>query len=208
MFFQYLLAAYFLFNDLVLVGQYWYYGYYLKIHKHRHHHHHHHHHHHQDDPEYGSTLNTAANAAKSILPAVVIASQVGRSEAYPLYTTTISREHNKLMIGTMFAWIGAGLYFFSRIPQLLKNYQRKSTEDVSPFLFGCTLFGNATYATSILISCSFIYGDDRWGFFLNELPYMIGSAGTIIFDLVYFYQLWLYSVKDKSDDEAPLLSNS
>lgn len=223
MFFQYLLASYFLLNDFFMVGQYWYYGYYLKKHKHRHHQHQHHHQHshHSIDPEYGSTSNVmsgAAAAARAVVPAVVIASQAGTSEARQLLSSTFSSTsalspllvspENKIIIGTVFAWVSAALYFFSRLPQLWMNYKRKSTDDVSPFLFGCTLIGNASYAVSIMMSCEFISGDAKWEFFLKELPYMIGSAGTIIFDVLYFYQLWLYSDKTKIDEDQPLLSNS
>lgn len=217
MFFQYLLASYFLMNDMIMLGQYYYYGYHCKKHHHKFHHLHTGHSHSCEDPEYGATsshtASTAGAIARASIPAVVVASQVGSSEARQLLTTggyiALQQTNYKFVLGTVFAWISAALYFFSRVPQLWRNYKRKSTDDVSPFLFGCCLIGNATYAISILVSCDFIYGgDDRWPFFLNELPYMIGSAGTIVFDIVYFYQLWLYSYKEPKDfEEQPLLTN-
>lgn len=203
MFFQYLLAAYFLFNDFVLVGQYWYYSYYYKNHRHKHHHHHPH-----RGNGYGSVSSTGSRLAHAVIPAVVVATQAGSAEARELFINPLISSDAKLMVGTFFAWASAALYFFSRIPQLWKNYQRKSTEDISPFLFACTLIGNTTYATSILVSCDFVNGENRWEFFVNELPYMIGSAGTIVFDIAYFYQLYLYSERVKDDQEAPLLTNS
>jgi len=232
MFFQYVLALYFLFNDCILVGQYYYYGYYLKKHPHFNHHHRHSHGHShshaghshiepQDGIEYGSTGDDyrkkssgslSGSIARAAIPAAVVASNIGQSDAFPI--GNFSTEFGGYSIdsrtwGIFFAWFGAALYFFSRIPQLLKNYERKSTEDVSPILFACMLFGNATYTISILVSCDFIYGEDRWGFFINELPYIIGSAGTIVFDILYFYQVWLY--KDQSpikDTETQPLLNS
>lgn len=229
MYFQYVLALYFLFNDFVLAGQYYYYGYYLKKHNHKHRHHHHHHNH-NDNTQYNSTdmeqsndvtrtsNNSVNTALRAAIPATILATQVGQGNAMPIPDISIMTEipalvegDKVLMLGTLFAWLSAALYFFSRIPQLIKNYQRKSTEDVSPFLFACTLFGNLTYTTSILANCDFVFNDEkRWEFFYNELPYMIGSGGTIIFDIVYFYQLWLYSEPDeaKRSEETPLLSSS
>lgn len=215
LFFQYVLAIYFLFNDLVLCGQYYYYGIYLKKH-HKHHHHHHHHHHRQ------SIQSSRHNSHGSIIvPALAIASNVGGASALPIleklnlnyiisnnYTSASSSASTAVdskFYGVFFAWLGAACYFFSRIPQLYKNYQRKSTQDLSPFLFACTLFGNLTYTLSILVSCEFIYDHaNRYAFFMNEFPYIIGSAGTIIFDIFYFYQVWLYRDITLEENE-PLL---
>ena len=84
--------------------------------------------------------------------------------------------------------------FAAIIPQLIKNYQRKSTDGISPFLFGITLLCNVTYNVSIFTSCNFIESVDKVAFFENALPFIWGSAGTIIFDLIYFYQYYvLYS---------------
>lgn len=220
LFFQYVLALYFLFNDFILVGQYYYYGYYLKKH-HHHHHHHHHHQHNEESTHYGSTNRKRSSgsligaAARAALPAVAVASNIGQSSAFPIgdfmtSTTSIGGfSIDSKTYGVFFAWFGAGLYFFSRIPQLIKNHQRKSTEDISPILFACTLFGNITYTASILVSCDFIYGENRLEFFINELPYIIGSAGTIVFDLFYFYQVWLYRDQSgiKDTETQPLLNS-
>lgn len=202
LFFQYILASYFLFCDLILVSQYWYYGSYLKNKAHHHQHHHRHHLHQQNRTRSGNSLsNTAA--------ALVIASNVATASALPL-TMGAQTPLFTIDAGRLISWFGSGCYFFARIPQLIKNYQRKSTEDISPFLFGCTLVGNLTYTISILFSCQFIYGDERWTFFMNELPFIIGSGGTIFFDILYFYQLWLYSDKSSGDsnvtEETPLLT--
>ena len=52
-------------------------------------------------------------------------------------------------LGQFFGWLCAVLYLVSRIPQLLLNYRRKSTDGVSIlfFLFAC--MGNLTYVLSI-----------------------------------------------------------
>lgn len=122
-------------------------------------------------------------------------------------------------IGLILSWIGASFYVGARIPQLIKNYQRKSTDGLSPFLFATTLLGNVTYDISILTSLSFIHCDDKIEFLKRAAPFIFGSAGTIIFDLIYFYQYYVLYAEDvklrtlerellspRVNEETPLLS--
>lgn len=95
-------------------------------------------------------------------------------------------------IGLVLAWGCTFVYMSSRCPQLYKNYKRKSVEGVSPLLFGSALMGNLTYTMSILTSCDFLYDSNKTEFFWRQLPYILGSAGTIVFDMAYFYQRYLY----------------
>lgn len=87
-------------------------------------------------------------------------------------------------------------YVGARIPQLIKNYQRKSTDGLSPFLFATTLLGNITYNVSIFTSHSYLGNDDKWGFIVKTMPFIFGSAGTIVFDLIYFYQYYVLYAED------------
>ena len=118
------------------------------------------------------------------------------------------------LYGQIFGYLCAILYLGSRIPQLLLNHRRKSTEGVSMlfFLFACV--GNATYVGSILVhepACASLEsvggrgeGDDGWGcgagewgrqygrYVLVNTSWLIGSAGTLLLDLLIFGQFWLY----------------
>ena len=78
------------------------------------------------------------------------------------------------------------VYCLSRCPQLYKNYKRKSVDGISPLLFASALMGNLTYTLSILTSCEFAFGSNRQDFILKELPYILGSAGTIVLILAIF----------------------
>lgn len=79
-------------------------------------------------------------------------------------------------LGQIFGWGCAVLYLGSRIPQVVKNFRRKSTEGLSLlfFLFAC--LGNITYVLSI-ISASL---DARY--LLVNLSWLAGSAGTLCLD--------------------------
>lgn len=94
--------------------------------------------------------------------------------------------------GLFLAWCCTAVYVSSRCPQLYKNYKRKSVEGISPLLFGSALVGNLTYTISILTSCEFLEDSNKAQFFWRQLPYILGSSGTVVFDVAYFYQRYIY----------------
>ncbi|KAL9124246.1 MAG: hypothetical protein Q9217_006406 [Psora testacea] len=117
--------------------------------------------------------------------------------------------------GQIFGYLCAILYLASRIPQLLLNYKRKSTEGVSMlfFLFACV--GNLTYVMSIFAyepACASIERlsrggrragceDGEWGeeyarYILLNASWLVGSAGTLVLDLLIFAQFWIYREKN------------
>ncbi|KAG7902381.1 hypothetical protein KL935_001289 [Ogataea polymorpha] len=104
--------------------------------------------------------------------------------------TTTATEHTS--IGTAVAWICTSIYLLSRIPQLVKNFHRKSVQGISPLLFAFALMGNLTYSLSILCNAGALAAGARASFLKKELPYILGSSGTVLFDILYFYQRWLY----------------
>lgn len=103
------------------------------------------------------------------------------------------------LLGTFLAWACTFVYISSRCPQLYKNWQRKSVDGISPLLFGAALVGNLTYTISILFSCLFVYGE-KTSFIVNELPYILGSSGTVVFDIAYFYQRHLYKESGRNNN--------
>lgn len=60
------------------------------------------------------------------------------------------------------------------------NYKLKSTEGLSLLFFMFSTLGNFSFAASILFAVT-----DR-DYFLLNLPWLIGSAGTIFFDFTVF----------------------
>lgn len=117
--------------------------------------------------------------------------------------------------GQVFGWLCAVLYLGSRLPQLLLNWRRKSTEGVSMlfFLFAC--LGNLTYVLSIFAfeprcraggpgakclpgEAGRIYGR----YMLVNLSWLAGSAGTLLLDMAIFVQFFIYSRGDDEDDET------
>ncbi|KAF2462759.1 PQ-loop-domain-containing protein [Lindgomyces ingoldianus] len=114
--------------------------------------------------------------------------------------------------GQIFGYICAILYLGSRVPQLLLNYRRKSTEGISMlfFLFAC--IGNMTYVMSIFAykpkckdprlckpgEARAVYGR----YIAVNLSWLLGSFGTLLLDAFVFIQYFLYQ-KDEEEDLVP-----
>ena len=111
--------------------------------------------------------------------------------------------------GQIFGYLCAVFYLGSRIPQLLLNYRRKSTEGVSMLFFLFASMGNLTFVMSILAyepGCARIQSNDggrggcesgEWAraygqYILLNASWLIGSAGTLFLDLVISGQFWIY----------------
>ncbi|CCC70803.1 hypothetical protein NCAS_0F03190 [Naumovozyma castellii] len=214
--FQIVLAIYFLLNDMFVCGQYYYYGilYENKLATTGH----------EPKPVLESisgvldvtpdmdesTTPNSLEAVRSrnssqtraaLISAMALANSIQGASAMPIPlpgggSGDGNRYLTNTQIGTVLSWAGACFYVGARIPQLYKNYKRKSTDGISPFLFATTLLGNVTYNVSIFTSCNFLNSDDKIAFVINELPFIFGSAGTIAFDLIYFYQYYVLYADD------------
>lgn len=130
------------------------------------------------------------------------------------------------ILGQVFGYLCAVFYLGSRVPQLLLNYRRKSTDGVSLlfFLFAC--IGNLTYVLSIMAYSPACQGtvsaENSLGEFshrhrphcrpgeaaalygryvLVNLSWLVGSFGTLLLDMAIFVQFFLYRDAKSLDDE-------
>ena len=112
--------------------------------------------------------------------------------------------------GQVSGYVCAILYLGSRIPQLLLNYRRKSTEGISMlfFLFAC--LGNLTYVLSILVYkpkcgngiCQDGEGRAEYGKYIAvNMSWLLGSFGTLLLDAGVFVQYFMYKKDEESDEE-------
>ena len=116
------------------------------------------------------------------------------------------------MLGQIFGYLCAVFYLASRVPQLVLNYRRKSTEGVSLlfFLFAC--IGNLTYDMSIFAydpqaSCRLGPRHCEAGeakaiyarYIAVNASWIAGSLGTLFLDGAIFVQFFLYQ---KEEEEA------
>ncbi|KAH7889372.1 PQ loop repeat-domain-containing protein [Phlebopus sp. FC_14] len=97
------------------------------------------------------------------------------------------------VIGRIFAWLCTTLYLTSRLPQIWKNYVRKSVEGLSMYLFVFAFLGNFFYVCSILSSPQArLPPPHSTEFFRESIPYLLGSGGTFVFDISIVTQSFIY----------------
>ncbi|KAI8062630.1 PQ loop repeat-domain-containing protein [Gongronella butleri] len=112
---------------------------------------------------------------------------------YGIHGTNL--RHPKL--SQIFGWGSAILYVGSRIPQIVKNCQKQSTEGLSLGMFVCALLGNLFFTSSIFLRST------EWDYIIVNLSWIVGSLGTVVLDLTIFVQFFLYkdgSHKHKDPD--------
>ncbi|KAK3723638.1 hypothetical protein LTR37_001519 [Vermiconidia calcicola] len=87
-------------------------------------------------------------------------------------------------------YASAVLYLGARIPQIIKNQRDRSCEGLSLLFFLLSVMGNATYGAGILF-----HSVERQ-YFLTNLPWLIGSLGTIAEDVIIFAQFSAFGEVD------------
>lgn len=104
-------------------------------------------------------------------------------------------------VGKCSAWLCSACYLSSRSPQIYKNYKLGSTQGISVFLFVFAMLGNSFYTISIVTDLYLLLLDqflmdsgDFHKVLYDQLPFIVGSMGTIIFDTVIIFQCWYYNV--------------
>lgn len=112
--------------------------------------------------------------------------------------------------GQVFGYLCAATYIASRIPQLLMNWRRKTTEGLSMLFFAFAFLGNTTYIISILAYdpkcdnnvCRSGEASDMYKkYFLINLSWLGGSFINLTQDCGIFTQYFLYR-KNVSNSKA------
>ncbi|KAG5653832.1 hypothetical protein H0H81_010105 [Sphagnurus paluster] len=162
--------------------------------------------------KYGFTTNPQANVGKVLavrglgmesvalhIPAAQLESLQGGvyhgppSYSVPLYEAFKTEPISERAIGRIFAWMCTVLYLTSRLPQIWKNFVRKSVEGLSMYLFVFAFLGNVFYVASILSSPNMrLPAPEAAAFITESIPYLIGSAGTLMFDVTIVGQSFIY----------------
>ena len=106
----------------------------------------------------------------------------------PSHDLVYSSWDTDLWIGRFFGWLCAFLYLSSRVPQMYRNFRRRSAQGLSMALFLCAAAGNLTYTLGILLN-----PNQNRQTMLEAIPYILGSAGTLVFDVTIYIQHAVYS---------------
>lgn len=107
-----------------------------------------------------------------------------------------------VVIGRISAWFCTVLYMTSRLPQIWTNFQRRSVRGLSMLLFLLAFFANLLYSISILSNRKAV-GPDRYEYLSESLPFLLGSSGTLIFDLVILIQYAMWHDKHTEASSSP-----
>nr|XP_033778410.1 lysosomal amino acid transporter 1 homolog isoform X2 [Geotrypetes seraphini] len=98
---------------------------------------------------------------------------------------------NRDIIGFIFGSFSSLLYLTSRLPQIITNFKRKSTEGLAYSLFALVILGNLTYGLSILLKNP-EEGQSESNYVIHHLPWLIGSLGVLALDIVISIQFFVY----------------
>ncbi|BDD60621.1 hypothetical protein MAP00_005732 [Monascus purpureus] len=83
-------------------------------------------------------------------------------------------------------YFSAVCYLGARLPQIYKNYCNKSCEGLSLLFFILSLLGNLTYGAGILSHST------EKNYIIKNVPWLIGSLGTMAEDITIFWQFRIY----------------
>ncbi|KAJ5188845.1 hypothetical protein N7491_005166 [Penicillium cf. griseofulvum] len=132
----------------------------------------------------------------------------------------VPREAIVEIIGRVFSWMSTILYLGSRPPQLYKNYQRKSTEGLSPLLFMAAFCGNLFYSSSLLTNPNAWsdfspyggggwadnHGNDRLEWIGRATPFFLGAFGVLGLDGFMGVQFLMYGDGLEHEDDESFIS--
>lgn len=100
------------------------------------------------------------------------------------------------IVGTGLGYVASVLYLCSRISQIHKNYSRKSSEGLALVMFIMAVCANLCTGTGILFR-TFTLQELQ-----EQLPWIIGSLGTISLDMIILWQSTVYG-KDGHQQQQP-----
>ncbi|EME38094.1 hypothetical protein DOTSEDRAFT_181917 [Dothistroma septosporum NZE10] len=109
--------------------------------------------------------------------------------------TPVGQEgsEDKTPIGAeILGYISAVCYLGARIPQIVKNQRERSCEGLSLLFFLLSLLGNLTYGAGIL------FHSLEKQYVITNLPWLIGSLGTIVEDITIFIQFHVFGDKKQA----------
>lgn len=97
-----------------------------------------------------------------------------------------------IFMADVLGWLATMIFISARIPQILLNFQRKSTKGLSLLSFIIINIANWCFLLSILIVLYDIPESEYLNYIKYNLQWIVGSGSTSLFDAVIFYQFYDY----------------
>lgn len=95
-----------------------------------------------------------------------------------------------LTLGDILGWITMTLYITGRFPQIILNYNRKSTQGLSILMYILTICGNTCYVASLL------FWSIEPEYIRTNTPWIISSVVTILLDFFVIWQYFVFRIPD------------
>lgn len=86
---------------------------------------------------------------------------------------------------------------YYRVPQLVQNFERKSVHGLSIVMFALAITANLCYGGSIIFKLPKIDAE----FWEVRFPYLFGSLGTLVFDVIIMVQAYMYGISPPPEEE-------
>lgn len=96
-------------------------------------------------------------------------------------------------------YASAVCYLGARIPQIIKNQKERSCDGLSLLFFLLSLLGNASYGAGIL------FHSLEKQYIMTNLPWLIGSLGTMAEDAIIFVQFSAFGEKVPDESEPAVV---
>jgi uncharacterized protein with PQ loop repeat len=110
-----------------------------------------------------------------------------------LLKIALSFTEESVWLSAAIAWLATAIFLVSRLPQIYLNSQRQSTQGLSLMAFIFAFAANKLMLLAILIRLiNMTNAKQQSDYLIKNSPWMIGLAGTGIFDIVIFVQFYLY----------------
>jgi uncharacterized protein with PQ loop repeat len=102
-----------------------------------------------------------------------------------------NKEYNNITADVI-AWLATAIFMLARIPQIILNFKRKSTNGLSLLSFIIINIANFFFLLSVLIILYDLTPNQYMEYVLANIQWVVGSSSTTLFDCVIFYQFYKY----------------
>lgn len=133
------------------------------------------------------TLLLCGSMAIPVAPSAELGGRTLLNVDSPRLCNAKTDNATRIVLGSIIAWFSGLLYFCSRIPQIVHMIRMKNLDGLEVSMFSLAVAGN-TFCGIQFISDAAINGIpsvSRWC--ADTLPFIIGSSGTLVFDVIILY---------------------
>jgi uncharacterized protein with PQ loop repeat len=96
------------------------------------------------------------------------------------------------LMADIIAWSATFIFILARLPQIVLNFKRQSTEGLSLLSFIIINIANMFFLVSVLILLIDLRQNQYIDYIKSNIQWIVGSSSTTLFDCIIFYQFYKY----------------